>query len=214
MLKMKSKSQKKANENRQLLSEAIGNVEKSTSAEIVAIVKAQSDNYFNFITMFSVVAMFIVFTYLMFSPTVLGDYMFYTLTLAGFIIPAILLLSIQSLKRLIIPEKAKQQAVEIKARAIFQKAGISLTRKRIGLLVYCSLFEKMVYVVVDEGIKRSVPYPALEQLHVGFQKAIATGNPIQSIADEILKMKGMLALYIPKTPGDMNELPDDLDIEI
>jgi putative membrane protein len=211
---MKSKKQNNVYENRQLLSEAIALVEKDTSAEIVAIVKAQSDTYLNYIYSFSVVAMFIVFTYLMFSPTLLGDYTFYTLTLAGFLIPAILTLIIKPLKRLIVPENAKLQAVETKARAIFQKAGVSLTRKRIGLLVYCSLFEKMAYIVFDEGIKRNVPYSALEQLEVGFRKAIATDNPIQSIADEIYKMKAILALYIPKTPDDINELPDDLDIDI
>jgi putative membrane protein len=211
---MNSKSQKKANENKLLLSNAIRNTEENTSAEIVAIVKAQSDQYFESILMVSIVVMFIVFTFLMFSPAVLGDYMFYTLSLAGFIIPAILLQTVNSLNRLFIPEKVMLRAVEIKARAIFQKAGISLTRKRIGLLIYCSIFEKRVYVLVDEGIKRSLPYSALEQLEVDFQKAIANKNPIQAIADEILRMKSILSLYIPKTPDDMNELPDDLDIEI
>jgi putative membrane protein len=214
MLKLSNKKPKRTDENQILLSNAICQAEETTSAEIVAIVKAKSNNYFDYVLMHSVLFMFIVFTILMFLPTVFGDYLFYILTLLGFIFPAIVIQAFIPLKRVLVPKKAKRQSVEIKARAVFQKAGISLTRQRIGILIYCSIFEKITYIIADEGVKRSIPYAVLEKLEIDFQNAICTASPIQTIADEILNMKTILSLYLPKTPDDINELPDYLNIEI
>jgi uncharacterized membrane protein len=47
-----------------------------------------------------------------------------------------------------------------------------------------------------------------------FQSIFKTSKPLESLLTELVATKEILALYVPRSENDVNELPDDLDINI
>jgi putative membrane protein len=118
------------------------------------------------------------------------------------------------LKRILIPKKIKARMVMINALATFQKAGISLTRNRTGLLIYYSQFEQIVQVVADEGVKRNLPVKEIEHIDEIFSNIHRQKNPVLAFIGQVINLKEILSKYLPTTPDDINELPDNLDINL
>jgi len=193
---------------------AVKELEQHTKAEVVVLIKSQSDKYQVALLVFAAITQWITFTLLMFLPIVFGDYFFYCVTIASFFVSWMLAFFISPLQRLLIPESIMQKMVELKAMAAFHKGGISLTTGRTGILIYCSVFEQKILIVADEGIKRQIPNAAMNSMQQHFQSIFKTSKPLESLLTELAATKEILALYAPRSENDVNELPDDLEINI
>jgi uncharacterized membrane protein len=94
------------------------------------------------------------------------------------------------------------------AIAEFQRAGISKTRQRNGILVYVALLERKIELVADEGIAAVIQQDqwnfVVQIISLGFR----AGYPAESIAMAVTAMGDPLALHFPWREGDTNELPD------
>ena len=124
------------------LQSAIEEVENQSLVEVVTIAKPRSSKYADVPVWWGVIVMLAVFTFLMFSHIEFGHDEFYAYTLLAFIVGMFIPLGIKPAMRLFIGKKRMGRAVEIMARAFFQKAGMRHTKDEIGILLYISLFEK------------------------------------------------------------------------
>ena len=196
------------------LFKTIEEIENNSLVEIVVIAKSKSANYKDVSMWFGFGFLFFVYSIFMFSNLEFDVYLIYFFTLLSFFLGYFLHFLIDPLRRLSIKNARMQKNVEINARAIFQKGGIHHTNERIGVLLYISVFEKMVSIIPDRGTENAIPAQEWENIKTGFAGIFEKSNPATTFLEELKKCKPIFNQYIPPIENDINELPDDLDINL
>ena len=189
-------------------------IENNSLVEVVTIVKASSSKYYDFAIMMGAIFMAVFHTYFIFSPFEYDPYLIYLITLLSFVGGYFLVELIPSFKRLLISKKRKQRMVEIYGRAIFQKGGIRFTNDKIGVLIFVSLFEKTAMIIPDRGAETKVPDEEWQKIKEGFNNIFNFDDVPTALLNELQKCKPIFAEYILPIENDINELPDDLEVDL
>ena len=100
------------------------------------------------------------------------------------------------------------------ARALFQKGGLQHTSTEIGTLIYLSLLEKKTFIVADRGAQMAIPAEEWQKINQQLQNIFNTNNPAQALLTELAHCNATFARYIPALANNINELPNDLQIEL
>ncbi len=196
------------------LYETIEDIENNSLVEIVSIIKAKSGNYRDVSLWVASVSMFLTTSWLMFSKFEVDVYYIYLISIVSFIIFYLLTELFKPFKRLFISKKRLARNVEIYGRAIFQKGGIRFTNEGIGVLIYLSLFEKQVFILPDRGALTSVPDEEWQEMNKRFQTIFTQSNVAEAFITELKKCKDIFSEYILPIENDINELPDDLEVDL
>ncbi len=196
------------------LYEITEDIENNSLVEIVTIIKAKSGFYRDISLWAASVSMFLVSSWLMFSKFEINVYLIYLITIFTFIITYFLTEIIKPWKRFLINKKRLKRNTEIYGRAIFQKGGIRFTNEKTGVLIYVSVFEKQVFVLPDRGAFTAVPDEEWQNINENFQSIFNQNNTADAFLAEIKKCKKIFAEYIPPVENDINELPDDLEVDL
>lgn len=196
------------------LYETIQQIEQLSVAEIVVIVRKKSEKYRDISLIYSICASFLVFTVLMFIRKEIDAYIIFLITVFVFPLIFFTIELISKFHRLLICSKRINKSVEIIARALFQKGGIRFTKKRIGILIYVSLFEKKVIVLADKGVLEAVPYEDIENFEKELNNIFSSINKEDVFIDALSTLKRILPQYLPPVDNDINELPDNLSVEL
>jgi putative membrane protein len=194
--------------------ESIAELEDRSRAEVVVIVRDQSSSYAERPLFAAGVASLLVLAFMLFSPWPFGTYSIFLATaLSGFGI-WLLLARIALLRRWVLNSARMERAVEIMGRALFQKGGIHHTREKTGLLIYISLFERCVLLLPDRGIEDTVPADEWEELCAGFRDILYAAQADEALFIQITRLSEILAHRLPGRDDDLNELPDELEVEL
>jgi putative membrane protein len=107
---------------------------------------------------------------------------------------------------------AERRRVQVKqgAQLAFMQLGLSKTRERTALLVYCSLLENRAEILTDLGVEAKVPKALWNTLHHQLEacpNAPALEAAILAALDSIAEP---LAAALPRPDDDVNELPDQV----
>lgn len=196
------------------LYETIEDIENHSLVEVVVIIKARSGRYLDVPLWIGFASLLIALTYMMFAPAEFAVPVIYFGSILAFLAGYFLCFLITPLQRFFIPKKRLQRNAEIHARAIFQKGGIRHTEEKIGVLIYCSLFEKQTIVVADRGAETLVPDDEWEKIRHGMQLIYKGGNAGEVFLQQLRATKTVFAEFIPPVENDINELPDDLEVDI
>lgn len=196
------------------LYKTIKEIEDNSLVEVVAIIKTQSGAYKDISYGVGAVVLFLAYTYFMFAPAVFDVYLIYFMTIASFFLGFSIIEFILPLKRLLTSEKRKNKQVELYARAIFQKAGIRHTSEKIGILIYVSLFEKKTTIIADSGAEEALPSEEWKTLRTNFQGIFGTQDVLAALIKQLKISKETFSEYIPSVEDNVNELPDNMDVEI
>ncbi len=196
------------------LYETIEEIENNSLVEIVAIFKSKSGNYKDISLWFAVAFMFVTASFLMFSPIEFNVYMIFLFTFISFIIGFLFAELLKPFKRLFISKKRIRKNIELYSRAVFQKGGIRFTNEKIGVLIYVSLFEKKVEIIADRGALTAVPDELWEQINNNFNTIFSFGDVPNAFIKELKRTKAIFAEYILPIENDINELPDDLEVDL
>lgn len=196
------------------LYQTIEDIENSSQVEIVAIFRGSSGKYRDVSLWVALTIMFITSSFFMFSPIDFDVYMIWLFTFIAFVLSYFLTEIIKPFKRIFVSKKRMKRHADLYARAVFQKGGIRFTNERIGVLFYFTEFERRVVILPDRGSFSSVPDDYWTQFENGFQTIFNEGNIAEAFLKELKKTKQIFAEYILPVENDINELPDDLEIEI
>ncbi len=193
----------------------IQEIERQTLAEVVVIIRASSDKYRDVALWAGFGLEVVVAIFMLFSPIVFNPYVISITTLLSFLLGYLLVQTIPPLKRFLVPQARKRRALEVYARAIFQKGKIHYTREHTGLLVFISLFERMVYLVPDVGLTNAIPEHLWQEIEHKFN-SIFNGDDFvtEALMRELTELKHVLSQYVPPVEDDINEIPDDLNVEL
>ena len=114
------------------------------------------------------------------------------------------------LKVLFISSERKEDAARRRAISAFYEQGLYKTRKNTGVLFLLSLLERKVWVLADKGIHEKIGQEGLDQFALIVSQGIRDGRPCEALCAAFQKIGELLSKHFPLTPGDTDELPDDV----
>jgi putative membrane protein len=202
----------------QILSPAVKNdvlrtvreIESSTSAEVVVVVREESSPYLHVDMLFGCFFAFVWLCVFLFHPHPFDDDLVPFETLGAFVLGTVMSSQIAHLRRLLILNKWFNDIVTRAARAAFVEQGVFRTQSRTGLLVYVSLFERRALLVGDVGIEKAGLGDVLATAQTNIEMALRSKNAPTALTEAIRKLGEALATALPRTNNDVNELPDEV----
>ena len=115
------------------------------------------------------------------------------------------------LRRILVAESERDQAVHRRAAEAFIEHEVFATRDRTGILIFLSLFERRVVVLADSGINSRVPQHEWAGIVASVAAGIQDGRPGEALATAIARCGELLVAHgVEHLPGDRDELPDGL----
>lgn len=191
------------------IAKAIGAIEKKTSAEIVAVLRASSGSYRHADFAFGAFVAIAILCFFLYHP---DEFDFTWLPLeqaAGFVLGALACSKMPFLRRALSGAIVRKANVVSAARAAFVELGISKTRARGGILLYLSLLERDVTVVRDIGIDEKQLGEDLATGEAALRDAFRKGD-LDAFEKAFLAVGEALARVHPVTDDDIDELPNEV----
>ncbi|CAN5363999.1 hypothetical protein BH11MYX1_BH11MYX1_20500 [soil metagenome] len=115
-------------------------------------------------------------------------------------------------KRVLTPRSMMKEHVRRAARATFVERGVHATTGRSGVLVYISWLEQELALVPDLGLVGSLEPEALAQAEAALSALVPAGGA--AVAKELEQLAAMMGVAMPRSDGDVNELPDAIDSDL
>ncbi len=194
--------------------DAISEIEDNSLIEVVVIIKPRSAHYDQPQWQWGALIGILAYTYLMFTPTEFDYRLIYAATIIFFMAGFFVGKHITPLRRLFISKRRMRRQVEVMGRGLFQKGGIRHTNAKIGTLIYVSMFEKLTLVLPDRGAENAIPAEKWDEIDAGFQSIFTADDPGDALIEQLAKCRPIFARYIPPVENDINELPDNMEVDL
>jgi putative membrane protein len=195
------------------LTETIREIEKTTDAEIVVVVRGRSGSYRHADYFCGALLAFAGLLFVLFSPFDFHTYWVPFDVLALFVVGAFVCSRTDALRRVLTSASFRAKAVRTGAAAMFYEAGIANTHAENGMLIYLSLLERRMEVIADRGILKAIP--PLKWNHAVFELKHTANDPGPSQLVRAMRDLGnVLAEHLPATGENPNELVDGPRIEL
>ena len=203
------------------LVEQIKQVEAGTHAEIVTVVARQSDGY-RYIPMLwaALIALSVPGIYYLYQlyagdswsnaveDSVEGTRLYQIQVLIFFALAA--LFQISRLRLWMIPQSIKQQRAAHHAREQFFLQNLHLTQDRTGVLIFVSVAEHYVEIIVDSGISTVIGNDVWDQTVEEFVGLVRQGRIADGFSHTIEHCRDVLWTHFPATDGRPDQLPNHL----
>ena len=189
------------------LAQCVKEIEESTDAELVIIVRARSGSYSHADYLFGFLLSFIVLLFLLFSPIVFHQIWVPIDVVIAFVAGALISSRSNFLRRLFSTEKYRLNVTRTAAAAMFYEAGIANTNAEMGILIYLSLLERKLELIADRGILRKVPSQEWNLELAELQQIGHAPEPRKFMA-AVREFGAILISHVPATGENPNELPD------
>jgi len=189
------------------LAGCIKEIERTTDAELVIVVRGRSASYAHADYLFGFSIALIVLIFLLFSPYPFPEFLVPIDVAVAFVVGSIISWRSNSLRRLFSKEKFRKQAVRTAAAAMFYEAGIANTNAEMGVLIYLSLLERRLELIADRGVLKKVPAQDWNQKLFELHQIGKHPDP-KSFQNAIQEFGKVLAAHVPATGENPNELPD------
>ena len=212
---------------REAINRAVIEAEKRTAGEIVPVVATESNGYDRAEDigglLFAIAAL--VAAWLLFQRVtpVEGDWAqgqqlrlglpgIVLLVVIGFVAGAFLTSRIGWLRRTFATDKEMQQQVLRGAWEAFARFRVGRTQGGTGILIYVSLFERMVCVLGDDPIAQKLEQKTWDGIKDTIVAGIRGKHAGEALCEAITRCGDLLAQHFPIRPGDANELSNELRI--
>ncbi len=223
---MRKASQFFSDDDRRAIEQAVAAAEARTSAEIIPVVATTSGRYDRAEDLFGVVFALVALSAAWLGlqdigrpegwagahEAGLGLVSILLIVLLGFVAGAVLATRVPVLRLPFITRREMQAEVERSAAAAFHQFRLRATAGATGVLIYISLYERMVRVLGDDAIASRLGQSDWEEVRDLVILGIRKGEPAQGLTRAIEKCRDLCAAHFPIQPGDVNELPNALRI--
>jgi putative membrane protein len=193
---------------------AIQEAESHTAAEIVPVVSHTSSRYQRAEDVMGLWCAFIAYVLLgIFSPENLIDFWEGLIVLGLAVgLGAFLAHAIPALKRGLAGKTEQQEQVMDAAFRSFRSFGVGDTTGRTGVLIFLSLFERMVVVIGDRSLTDKLTPADYSSVRDAVLEHLRQGNPVEGLAAAIRQAGSLLARALPRPAGDRDEIPNTLRV--
>jgi len=203
---------------------ALRTAETTTSGEIALAATAESDNYFFYELLASVLIGALCFAVLLPLQnqiySVLSQFfwepaLWKTTAITGAIsfgITALffLIANIPAIDRLIIPQSIRSRMVYLRALRHFVESGTYATVNRTGILIFVSLMEHEVRIIADSAISTRIPQDRWDQIAETVAKGVKNASLSVALIEAIGICGTLLTEHFPAEQHNPNELVDGL----
>ena len=193
---------------RQQVSSAIAEVEKTTDAELVAVLARRADNYFYIPTLWAACIALITPAVINLTPFWLS---YHEVLLAQWLVFFVfaILLRIPPLMVWLIPKAVRYRRASNLAYRQFLENGLHHTQGETGVLIFVSEAEHYVEILADRGIDQHVSAEKWQSIVDDLIAHIKRGDTFEGMLECIEAAGALLRQYAPVT-HDKNELPNHL----
>ncbi len=199
------------------IKEAVKEAESKTSGEIVPFFAEASHHYKEWIWLGSFLggaigglALFVVDKG-HFSSWTLDSIDAITFVWSGALLGMVLPFFISKLRLFLVPYNSKAFFVNLKAKEAFLDEEVFRTNNRTGILIYISLYERIVRILPDSGIASIVPKSDWDEAVNLIVHGMKTGKKKEGIVASILFCGNLLVKYGVKIQkDDKNEISDEI----
>lgn len=214
-------------EERDKINQAVVEAEKRTAGEIVPVVATASGRYDRAEDLggllFGLVALTVCWLAFQSVVPVAGDWAHgYRLTLrlrwvllivvVGFIIGAALTSRLGWLRRLLATDREMRQEVERAAWQAFARFRVGRTAAGTGILLYLSLFERMVCVLGDDPIAAKLDQKTWDEVRDTIITGMRGKRAAEAVCQAIARSGELLSQHFPRQAGDVDELSNELRV--
>ncbi len=195
---------------------AIGEAESNTTAEIVPVIATRSGEYWHApyqagMWGMGIVLLITTLGWLLVEHTwpVLHIGWYAALSMGGFFVGA-LSARIEPIQRAFAGDDVMLAQCHGRARQFFAAQGVFGTKERTGVLLYVSLFERVVLVLGDTGITKKLDPGAYESVVGAVTTRMREGRVEDGMIDGLKHLGALLGDRFPKAQDDENEIPNRL----
>lgn len=196
-------------EARRGVAQAVEEVEKQTTAEVVVAVRRRSGHYRHTDLYAGAVTAFLVLLGLLFGRREFAIEWMPVEIVGSFAFAATWVGSVDAVRRRLTSKRLMSDNVRIAARAAFYELGIARTRGRTGILVFVSMFERRVEVVPDIGVKPSELGPEWSAVVARLEETVGRSPDLGRFLAALRTMAPPLAHALPPRADDIDELPNE-----
>ena len=194
---------------RKRIEDAVAAAEQHTTCEFVTVIAAASGHYLYLPTLIAAGIVFLLSGLVLLLPLPLTFEQFYIGQVVGFIVLASLL-RWPPLKLRLVPRAARRRQAHLLAHEQFLDLGLSSTSQRTGVLLFVSVAEHYVEILVDRGVQAKVDPAIWSRLVEDFVAEVRAGRTADGFVKTIDAAARTLAMPFPWTEDDTNELPNRL----
>jgi len=225
---MKLASEHFSKEDLKLISDAVKKAESKTSGEIVPVVATVSGRYDRaedfFGLVVAIIALSVAWLFYQDVTPAKGDWAS-GLAVINLSLPAVLVIialgfALGSATATIFPflrlpfirKQEMREEVERAALEAFQRFRVRATAGSTGILIYVSVYERMVRVIGDDAISAKLSRETWGEVCQIMVAGMKENNPAEGFVNAIEKCGDLLAESFPIKPGDNNEITNELRI--
>lgn len=196
------------------IGQAISRIESQSRSELVVMVKQRAGVYSEYPLAAGTILAFLSLTYFRFAPSYFDEWLIYAGTLSAFILGAVGVGASPALTRLAAGRKRTEKSVEIMARACFQKGGMHHTASKTGVLIFVALLERRVLLIPDRGVESAIPPVEWVEAQEAFDEIFRSKNPEDALIGKLDELGMLFSRYLPPSGVNLNELPDNMEVDL
>jgi len=212
-------------EEAQLITAAIGEAERSTAGEIVPVVATASGRYDRAEDLFGLVVALAALALAWWNfqgiqvtqdewavkyTVGFGLVPILVIIVAAFLLGTIAATYVPALRLPFVSRAEMEAEVERSATAAFQRFSVRGTAGGTGVLIYVSLYERMVRVLGDDAINAKVTQSDWDAVCNLAVEGLRARRGAEGLANAIRKAGDLLGRHFPIQAGDRNELVNEL----
>lgn len=196
---------------KRLISKKIENLEKSSSAELVAVFTQRSSEYKYISLLLSISLLFFISVVLVLFFTKSINLLEIQLLIFAFIMIFFDFISKFIIK--LLPKSYKYNKASQNAQNQFFNLGLNRTQTRQGIMFFVSYEEKYAQIICDEAISKKIPNKYWQNIIDEFIKDVKQDELSKGYLKAIQSCSEILIKEFPIQKDDKNELPNEV-IEI
>ena len=222
---MKRASEHFSAEDRKRIEAAVGEAEARTSGEIVPVVATASGRYDRGEDLFGLVCAIVAIAVVWWRcqgivitqtewavryDVALGLGWIVVTVVGAFLLGAVVATYVPVLRLPFISHGEMEKEVERSAAAAFQRFRVRRTAAGTGVLIYVSLYERMVRVLGDDAISAKLTQAEWKNICNHAVEGLRDGRGAEGLANAIREAGELLSRHFPRQADDRDELGNEL----
>lgn len=197
-------------EAKKALTEAVREVEASTSAELVVAIRARSGSYLHADLIVSIAVGLAALAFLLFSEREFGLLAFVVDTVVAGLLGGLIASRFPGLRRLLTRPAVRRRLAETAARSLFLEKRVHGTAGRTGFLLYVSVLEREAVVVTDLGLEPLAATEPWQRAIGAIEAGVREGEDGIRIAEKVRALANVCGPMLPRSHDDVDELANEV----
>jgi putative membrane protein len=196
-------------EEKELISKKIENLEKLSSAELVAVITKRSGDYKYINTLINIFVIFVISFFLIFFFD-FSSIQLVEIQLLSFIGFYLFFEKFDNLILNLLPKSYKREKASLNAHEQFSNLGLNRTKTNQAIMFFVSLDEKYVEIITDKTIYEKIKDDYWQTIVDEFVKDVKNNNLSNGYLKAMDSCSEILIKEFPITKDDENELANNV----